>query len=253
MKIRRMIALGLAMLALGTAALGEATMEELRAIRKSAEDGIAAIEAPTLPPEPTPTPEATPEPTPVPEYPVLEQGAKGDSVKAMQERLIALGYLSGGADGNFGPMTRQAVTKFQEAGDLPATGIADQDTQAALYAAAPEESIQYEALKYDRAVSEAEGMKDARVTFAGTVMQALTAEGEDPRGVYTVLRVAMRQHAYDVVFVTLFRPADAPALAEGDSVRVRGVYRGQTEYESVSGGSVTLPWVEADAVEPAAE
>jgi hypothetical protein len=48
--------------------------------------------------------------------------------------LIAMGYAMGsaGADGNFGPGTQSAVTRFQESRGLPATGIANPETIAAL-------------------------------------------------------------------------------------------------------------------------
>ena len=249
MSIRRIMAAALALLALGTAAVGESTMDELRAIRKSAEDAIAHIEAPTPSPEPSPTPEVTPTPTPVPFYAPLEQGARGEDVKRLQEKLAALGYLTGSVDGNYGPKTMAAVQSFQQASGLPVTGAADQATQAALFAIGTLGTASYEPLKYDRAVSDAVALMNARVELSGTVMQVLTDDTyADTRGVYTVLRVAMRQHAYDVVGVSLFRPADAKAIAEGDQVLVRGVFMGSRGYQSVSGQTIVVPWVEAEQV-----
>jgi peptidoglycan hydrolase-like protein with peptidoglycan-binding domain len=43
-------------------------------------------------------------------------------VRATQQELVRLGYLSGGADGVAGPMTRSAISRFQTAQGLPATG-----------------------------------------------------------------------------------------------------------------------------------
>lgn len=43
-------------------------------------------------------------------------------VKAMQERLIALGMLKGDADGLFGPMTSRAVRAFEASVGRPSTG-----------------------------------------------------------------------------------------------------------------------------------
>ena len=54
----------------------------------------------------------------------------------MQRKLIALGYLSGGADGIFGPATKKAVTAFQTASGLVANGVADAFTLTALETAA---------------------------------------------------------------------------------------------------------------------
>lgn len=68
-------------------------------------------------------------------YPTLEKGSKGDDVKALQQRLIDLLYLSGNADGDYGNKTKAAVEEFQKAaGILPVTGIADGITQAKLFA-----------------------------------------------------------------------------------------------------------------------
>lgn len=55
----------------------------------------------------------------------LMMGARGLEVQAMQAALIALGHDLGkwGADGKFGAQTEKAVTEFQEATGLPATGV----------------------------------------------------------------------------------------------------------------------------------
>ena len=79
-----------------------------------------ATPVPTPSPEPTPTP--TPEPTPTPL--MLHENSHGEEVQLMQERLIVLGYLTGKADGYFGPKTGKAVTAFQEANGLKADGYA---------------------------------------------------------------------------------------------------------------------------------
>lgn len=58
----------------------------------------------------------------------LKQGTVSDAVKDMQERLIALGYLTGTADGNFGTMTSLALTTFQRNNGLSADGVAGTTT-----------------------------------------------------------------------------------------------------------------------------
>ena len=55
---------------------------------------------------------------------VMQKGSKSDDVKALQQRLITLGYLQGTADGIFGDMTRTAVEALQRAYSLEVTGIA---------------------------------------------------------------------------------------------------------------------------------
>ena len=63
----------------------------------------------------------------------LRPGALGDSVAALQRRLLDLGItVRGGADGIFGPATTSSLKTFQEQRNLGATGIVDDATAAAL-------------------------------------------------------------------------------------------------------------------------
>lgn len=68
------------------------------------------------------------------QYETLEQGAQGDQVEALQQRLAQLGYLAEKYDGHFGATTADCVSRFQTANGIEATGIADPATQAALFA-----------------------------------------------------------------------------------------------------------------------
>ena len=101
---------------------------------------VESTSTPSVTPVPTPAPDATPdtaivtqapetwtaEPTvsvtpvpvptisPNPKYHNLTQGERGDDVRALQQRLIELGYLpEGAADGAYGGQTRNAVRRFQ--------------------------------------------------------------------------------------------------------------------------------------------
>lgn len=68
----------------------------------------------------------------------LSQGARGDAVKALQERLAAAGFApAGGADGSFGPATRTALASFQTAKGLASSGTVDAATAAALGGVSP--------------------------------------------------------------------------------------------------------------------
>ena len=68
--------------------------------------------------------------------PTLKNGAKGEAVKALQERLIELGYGMylgrWGADGEFGNGTENAVMAFQGAMGLEVDGVVGPKTWAAL-------------------------------------------------------------------------------------------------------------------------
>ena len=78
------------------------------------------------------TPTAAPA-TPAPKYETLRIGSSGDTVKALQTRLVGLNYLRGNADGIFGTQTAQAVSAFQKTNSLAADGIAGQATLTRLY------------------------------------------------------------------------------------------------------------------------
>lgn len=62
----------------------------------------------------------------------LRLDAKGYRVKALQERLAALGYFAGAVDSDFGPLTRAAVVAFQTDAGLVADGVAGERTLTAL-------------------------------------------------------------------------------------------------------------------------
>ena len=68
----------------------------------------------------------------------LSVGSRGEAVKTLQQRLIALKLLSGKADGLYGQQTRQAVLSFQQhllknGYQVTADGRAGEDTQRLLY------------------------------------------------------------------------------------------------------------------------
>lgn len=84
---------------------------------------------------------ATPAPTPAPNnpqtvnnaYSLLSNGASGKEVRALQQVLIELEYLSGSADGAFGAKTEAAVQACQKKNGLAQTGEADAALQTLLY------------------------------------------------------------------------------------------------------------------------
>ncbi|MBR5230688.1 MAG: peptidoglycan-binding protein [Clostridia bacterium] len=69
----------------------------------------------------------------------LEKGSTGAAVKAAQQALKALGYLTGAADGVFGPKTYLAVKAFQKANKLSVDGIIGPKTLERLLAMAEED------------------------------------------------------------------------------------------------------------------
>lgn len=63
---------------------------------------------------------------------ILKEGSVSSAVKDLQNRLIALGYMSGKADGKFGQNTSLALIAFQKRNKLTADGVAGTVTLAAL-------------------------------------------------------------------------------------------------------------------------
>lgn len=68
---------------------------------------------------------------------ILSYGSEGEDVRILQMNLIALGYDLGsyGADGDFGPATRDALIAFQENVRINPTGVYDAETQQRMTAA----------------------------------------------------------------------------------------------------------------------
>lgn len=63
---------------------------------------------------------------------VMKLGSSGKEVQYLQQNLIGLGYLNGTDDGNYGPMTQEAVRKFQAEYGLAVDGSAGSATQTAV-------------------------------------------------------------------------------------------------------------------------
>ncbi|MEH1844979.1 MAG: peptidoglycan-binding protein [Nostoc sp.] len=71
------------------------------------------------------------------QYPVLSQGKTGAAVTRLQQRLRQLGYLNANPNGNFGPMTRNAVIRFQRNYRIAANGIVNRQTWNTLLGSSP--------------------------------------------------------------------------------------------------------------------
>lgn len=67
------------------------------------------------------------------DYKVLTKGDDDPAVLELQERLDELGYLKVAYDGYYGDGTQDAVAEFQKNNSLEETGIADQETQYAVF------------------------------------------------------------------------------------------------------------------------
>ncbi len=105
--------------------------------------GTGAAPAPVAP---APTPDVPPAPhTDEPAgFEPLERGHRGPAVLTLQQRLVALRYMTqtelNTGPGIFGPRTESAVRRFQQANGLALTGRLDAATHEALQTATPREA-----------------------------------------------------------------------------------------------------------------
>ena len=101
---------------------------------KKAEELTAALALATPVPTvvaATATPEPTPEPT---EEPLIQKGAEGEDVLALQKRLMELGYLAiDEPTSYYGHATKEAVKLFQRQHELQQDGICGTETIAMIY------------------------------------------------------------------------------------------------------------------------
>ena len=89
----------------------------------------------SAPAKPTPSPKPSPKPTPKPTPKAgdtLHPGDSGAYVRQVQQRLSALGYWNGSADGYYGGLTAQAVMALQKAAGLGRDGVLGPATRRAL-------------------------------------------------------------------------------------------------------------------------
>lgn len=177
-----------------------------------------------------------------PSYTELAKGSKGEEAKKLQQRLIDLGYLSGGADGIYGNGTAAAVSSFQNQNDLPVTGTADVATQELLFSDKAEKAIVYEKLDYKGVSRDPDDYEDRYVKFTGKVLQVI----ED--GNLAAFRIATSGNYDNVVFVIMYIPEDYSRILEDDKVEVLGKYAGLYSYETVRGDTLTIPQINAELV-----
>ena len=171
-------------------------------------------------------------PTPAPDDGNLKMGASGSAVKALQEQLIKLGYLSGKADGKFGSKTYEALVAFQKANKLTADGIAGTKTQAKLSSAsAVAAASSTAATATATAVPEKTATVSTSAPTAGKVQYA---------NWYTTVKAVCRSYPYATIYdyetgiswqvhiFSLGAHADYEPLTANDSSKMLKVFGGNT-------------------------
>jgi lipoprotein-anchoring transpeptidase ErfK/SrfK len=107
----------------------------------SATPSVSVSGTPAAEPSPPASPAVPPTSTPTatgsaPSAEALRPGDSGVAVRALQERLTALGYWLGTIDGRYGASTEHAVVAFQKATGIARDGVYGPVTGAALDRAA---------------------------------------------------------------------------------------------------------------------
>jgi len=175
--------------------------------------------------------------------PTLQKGSKGDDVKKLQQRLKDLNYLSGGVDGDYGNGTASAVSAFQKEAGLSETGIADEATQKALYADDAPKSRVYTKLDYKAVARDPDAHEGDLITFSGKVLQVMES------GKYITFRISSKGNYDNVVYCNYEAPENYKRILEDDKVTVYGTCTGIYTYETIMGGSVTIPSCTIDRIE----
>ena len=139
---------------------------------------VTQIPATAVPVTQAPTDRPTTAPTAGPtDLPTLKKGSKGQDVKALQQRLIDLHYLTGAADGDFGSKTAQAVKDFQVVNRFTEDGVAGPQTLESLFSSwCKANSTVYKTAggKVYHADEKCSGMKDPQsLTLVEAVRQGL--------------------------------------------------------------------------------
>lgn len=130
------------------------------------------IRVPAPPPPPLPSPSSFPRSST--SGPSLGPGDSGSDVTALQLALDRNGINPGPIDGQFGPMTGEAVREFQQLYDLPITGVAGPatlDILGVIDGAAPEDTD-------DIAITNPVGNEDISRPYVAAVIESPNQLGE---------------------------------------------------------------------------
>lgn len=177
-----------------------------------------------------PNNEAPAEEAPAAEDPVVAQrGDKNDTALSIQQMLIKLGYLDGGADGSFGEKTENAVKQFQTDKGLNADGIVTQSVFDSLKTTAdaapePEEVITISAVDlYNQFENNAIAAKE---NYKGKTIQVTGTVDSIEEGFWGDLYVTLNADEYGFSSVQCFFKKDHAStlatLSSGQTVTVKG-------------------------------
>ncbi len=142
----------------------------------------------------------------------VREGMRGDDVRRIQARLKELGFYDGPVDGLFGPRTREAVGRFQEARGLPRVGFVGPRTLAALQEPppAPMQASRERAAPATRAPARPPLPLPAPET--GGRLALTFDDGPDPRVLPAILEALAEHRVRATFFVTGRQAEERPEL-----------------------------------------
>ena len=156
-------------------------------------------------------------------------------IKAIQEALTKKGYDCGTADGSVGPTTNEQIYKYLVDSleiDLDALGIS-LDTS------------EYSEYSYDTLARYPDEYTGRKVQITGEVLQVI--ESDDVSGYRIATERTRYGYSADEVFMVLGSTPSVRIL-EDDIVTVYGTSSGLYTYETVMGGTLSIPSILFDTI-----
>lgn len=156
-------------------------------------------------------------------------------INAIQEALTKKGYDCGTADGSVGPTTNEQIYKYLVDSleiDLDALGIS-LDTS------------EYEEYSYDTLARYPDEYTGKKVQITGEVLQVL--EDGDVSGYRIATEKTRYGYSADEVFMVL-GTSPSVRILEDDIVTVYGISTGLYTYQTVMGGTLSIPSILFDTI-----
>ena len=141
--MKKLVLATASVLALGIAGLGVGSAQTPSS-SPNAQTPSSSAQTPYASPNaqsPSSTAQSPPSSAQMPSSGTLSQGSQGQSapvnlsqteIQQVQQQLKGAGLYRGSVDGEMGPETKQAISKFQQQHGLNQTGVVDQQTLSAL-------------------------------------------------------------------------------------------------------------------------
>ncbi len=194
-------------------------------------------------------------------YIEMKSGASGEEVVALQERLVALGYLTVDPTGKYDSKTASALKAFEKASGLKQDGVASIADQELLFSGeavpkptptpkptkkptpTPDPRKAYGRFDFNAAARYPTENIGKQVKITGRVLQVL---GDRKNGFE--MRVATKGRYDNVIYIVTTGGHEANIL-EGDSITFYCQLAGDYTYKSTMGQSITLPIALCDMYE----